>query len=490
MTSELLPLLQHSTLLLSLALLAVLALRGAWLRCFGPGNIMLLWLSVPATLLALLVPAPVRRVEVDAFSTFAADTSAPLPTVPGALSEPAFTLSGSELLAAVWLVGVVLTASFLVLSQWRFRRSLGRLERRPDGSFRSESSDTGPALVGALRPRIVVPADFDRRYTAAQQFLIMKHERCHLKRGDAQFTLLACLLRSLFWFNPLVHLAWSRFRTDQELACDAAVLRAHPESRREYAEAMVSTHFKAPQLPVGCTWQTGNPLKRRITMLYTQPPGKLQILAGTMLALSASTAAAVGAWSSQEPQRLYAPAGAPQPEIATVMTSSFGSAPALPRLSTHRSPTGPGLATCNPTDPRSRCRGRPAGRGRGNRNARTSRAGTASPTKPSGRAPADSRGATGPRSAGDGRSSGGSPRRSQSTELPANGLQARTRQLPGHARSRTAGAGLGAQRRDLATGASGQARRKRGTRENNHRQQRPEQQRYGAPLRAPGAARG
>lgn len=321
MIAESLSFLQHSTVLVSLALLAVIALRGPWLHGFGAKNVMLLWLSVPVTMLALFLPAPVRLVEGNTLSTFSSASATPMPAMPGVASDPGVDIDVTGLLFALWLVGAVLTAAVLILQQWRFRRSLGRLELLPDGSFRSQFTDVTPALVGALNPRIVVPANFEHRYSPEQQSLILAHERCHLKRGDAQLTLLACLMRCLFWFNPLVHLAWSRFRIDQELACDASVLRNHLRFRREYAEAMLSTQCAAPQLPVGCTWLTGDPLRRRITMLYTRPPGKIQVLAGTVLALTATTAVAVGAWSSQEPQLRYQSAGTPQLELAAAVAA-------------------------------------------------------------------------------------------------------------------------------------------------------------------------
>lgn len=343
MTTELLSFLQYSTLLVSLALLCVLALRGVWLRFFGARNVMLLWLSVPITMLALFMPAPVELVDTGMPLSFASTTVSPAPVISGPVSEPGFTIDMSILSFGLWLAGAVAMTALLAVRQWRYRRSLGRLEKKPDGSFRSQFNDKGPALVGALNPRIVVPADFDRRYSPQQQSLIMAHERCHLRRGDAQLTLLGCLFRCFFWFNPLVHMAWSRFRIDQELACDASVLRANPESRREYAEAMLATQFTASQLPVGCTWLTGDPLRRRITMLYTRPPGKIQLLAGTILALTASTAAAVGAWSSQEPQLRYSSTATPQLELAAVTTPAAAPEPALPRFAARV--TAPSLAS-------------------------------------------------------------------------------------------------------------------------------------------------
>ena len=78
----------------------------------------------------------------------------------------------------------------------------------------------------------------------------------------------------MFWFNPLVHLAAARFRFDQELACDAAVIARHPDSRRRYGAAMLKTQRAEFGLPMGCHWQSSHPLKERVAMLKQAPPSR------------------------------------------------------------------------------------------------------------------------------------------------------------------------------------------------------------------------
>lgn len=78
-------------------------------------------------------------------------------------------------------------------------------------------------------------------------------------------------------------------------------------------------------------------------MLYTRPPGKIKLLAGTVLAMSASTAAAVGAWSSQEPQLRYLSAGTPQLELATLAADPAAPRPAI--LERTAIATAPSLAS-------------------------------------------------------------------------------------------------------------------------------------------------
>ena len=174
-------------------------------------------------------------------------------------------------LALVWLFGTVGCAVLFVRQQRRFVRSLGHLSSCDDGTSRAQATAACPALVGAWRPRIVLPADFERRYDNAERELILAHERAHRARGDAQANALAATLRCLYWFNPLVHLAASRFRHDQELACDQQVLRRHPAARRAYGEAMLKTQLAGGVLPFGCHWgQLHGMTAKRVQRFYSQ----------------------------------------------------------------------------------------------------------------------------------------------------------------------------------------------------------------------------
>ncbi|MEO1149954.1 MAG: M56 family metallopeptidase [Pseudomonadota bacterium] len=84
---------------------------------------------------------------------------------------------------------------------------------------------TGPLVTGLIRPTIILPAQFDSLYTANEQHMILLHECMHVRRGDLWVTLAALCFRAVNWHNPAIHMGWRPFRTDQEAACDASVLR-------------------------------------------------------------------------------------------------------------------------------------------------------------------------------------------------------------------------------------------------------------------------
>jgi bla regulator protein BlaR1 len=155
---------------------------------------------------------------------------------------------------------VLLAAARQIAQQRAYLRRMGVSARR-DGIAYADSPDPGPALVGLWRPLIVVPSDFDRRYTATERELILAHERTHARRRDPLANAVCAALRCLNWFNPLVHIAERLMRIDQELACDAEVVRRHPNSRRSYADVMLKTQLSASDAPFACQWQSNHPLK-------------------------------------------------------------------------------------------------------------------------------------------------------------------------------------------------------------------------------------
>jgi bla regulator protein blaR1 len=297
MKAELLTTLAEMTLAMSVMLLIVLGARRLLRRSLGSVVTYRLWALAPVAMLASLLPpwAPLSE------ATFSQTTLATVKVVSQA-AQAQFAATGTQAgLLIAWALGAALMALWLVAQQYRFVRSLGRLQVQSDGVYRASAQGSVPVLLGALTPRIVVPAEFETRYSPEQRELILLHERIHLRHGDAQINALAAVLRCLFWFNPLLHFAATRMRIDQELACDAMVLRQKPKARRCYAEAMLNTQLADTGLPVGCQWQSSHPLKERIQMMNYPTPDKMRRRIGSlMLATLIGTTAAV-AWATQSP---------------------------------------------------------------------------------------------------------------------------------------------------------------------------------------------
>jgi hypothetical protein len=189
-----------------------------------------------------------------------------------------------------------------MLSRQRsFVRSLGKMTPDSDGIRRSNSI-VAPMLVGAWRPQIVVPVDFEARYSNEERRLILAHERAHQQRRDISINAFAAAWLCLFWFNPLIYWAIGRLRFDQELACDALVLARSGARPRRYAEALLKTQLATEsvwRMPLGCYWQSAHPLKERVAMLKRPLPGSRRRIVGIAFALLLTIFGGYAVWAAQ-----------------------------------------------------------------------------------------------------------------------------------------------------------------------------------------------
>lgn len=310
MSSELMAWLGQSTLATSAALLVVMSLRRPLRAALGAGAAYALWALVPVALIAVLLPAPTAPVALVPVAV-GFGTSQPVTALPQA-SDLAWT----SVLLVVWSIGALAMAGLQVWQQRRFLRRLGPLRVRGQGLRVAAVSAGLPAVTGVLRPRIVLPADFLHRYDADERALVVAHERQHIACGDLPCNALVALLRCAYWFNPLLHWAVARYRQDQELACDARVLRLHPRARRAYAQAMLKTQLEVFALPVGCHWHT-HPIKERIAMLKRPSPRRWQTRLSAVLLPALFAGGGYVAWAQQ-------PAAAPSAHAAAPTAAQYG----------------------------------------------------------------------------------------------------------------------------------------------------------------------
>lgn len=292
-STEILALLLKTTLVSSAAVTLALILRRPLRHWLGASAAYLLWLLLPVTLLAALLPAPRVAAVPMRVSEVAVQVGQAV------VAGPAVIAHWPLWLCCAWLAGGLLMAVHLYRQQRSFQRGLGRLSQRDDGLWQAQAVAGLPAAVGLLRPRIVLPAGFEQRYLPIEQQLVLLHERVHLQRGDIVINALLALLQCLYWFNPLLLFALRCCREDQELSCDERVIARVSGARRSYGEAMLKTGLAASPLPVGCHWQNHHPLKERIAMLKRPVPGRKQWCAMLVLSLGLSSAFGYTAWAAQ-----------------------------------------------------------------------------------------------------------------------------------------------------------------------------------------------
>lgn len=184
------------------------------------------------------------------------------------ISEAAFHLSLWEVLALIWIIGVIVLFLFSAFSYLRVSRSLrfavrvagceSQEGRRHAGSKRSfggcsdhvfESEIVGsPFVHGIWRAKIYVPSGMD----AYDRNLILAHERCHIRRRDPLILIFSQIVSMIFWFHPLIWLAKSKLRKDMEMSCDEeAISSLQREDITNYSMLLLS--YSVSEQPLGKT---------------------------------------------------------------------------------------------------------------------------------------------------------------------------------------------------------------------------------------------
>ena len=236
---------------LSIVLLVLLVCRRLVLRMLGSGVSYTLWALVPISVIFAFIPKPEAfaiPLQIQHYSV-----SGIVPKVDASLYSWASIFSwswgiGFAILALAMVILHVnhankLKQSFQTIEPKALEnvKSLGELKDNRLLMFRSKKVHS-PILSGFWKQILVIPQGFEAQYTPLQQKLILAHENYHYGRFDIYWNYFAMFLLLVFWFHPLAWLAYFRYRQDQELSCDHAILvNQSIESRQQYAHALVNT---------------------------------------------------------------------------------------------------------------------------------------------------------------------------------------------------------------------------------------------------------
>jgi beta-lactamase regulating signal transducer with metallopeptidase domain len=152
-------------------------------------------------------------------------------------------VTASAILWAIWGAGMLLCVLPLLAGAWHLRslRRSSSVCARGEAMLHRLSAETGiqrpvavrvhdsipgPMTYGILRPVIMLPLDATA-WSEEELCRAMIHELEHVRRGDWLSQYMARIVGALYWFHPLVWIAWRRLRLEAERACDDAVLRPH-----------------------------------------------------------------------------------------------------------------------------------------------------------------------------------------------------------------------------------------------------------------------
>jgi beta-lactamase regulating signal transducer with metallopeptidase domain len=183
-----------------------------------------------------------------------------IPSMAGAgdiVEDIAAAISLWTILAAIWILGVIIAAAYHTLRHRRFMKAARRWSdpitdpeslRLLDG-LKSEigikvkvdlnvcQSVTSPLLAGFLRPVVLLPPG---GITGDELYFILKHELIHFQRRDLWGKALILTATALHWFNPTVYLMAKAAAAQCEISCDALTLQdADINRRKQYGETII-----------------------------------------------------------------------------------------------------------------------------------------------------------------------------------------------------------------------------------------------------------
>ncbi|WP_372916663.1 M56 family metallopeptidase [Sandarakinorhabdus sp.] len=223
------------------------------------------------------------------------------------------------LLIALWAAGA---AVFLGVQWARHLRFVGKAVREGQLLTWQGGVDViisarvaGPVAAGIIRRRILLPADFLKRYSPAERRLALLHEAAHHDRFDLVANIVGLVVLAAHWWNPVAHAAWRVFRADQELACDASVLAGSDgETRAAYGRAVLKSACVATPV-AACAMNHKSQLKERIGMMKDRRITALSRVVGGLL-LAGAAGAALAATASGKPPVPPVPPVSPVPPMA------------------------------------------------------------------------------------------------------------------------------------------------------------------------------
>ncbi len=139
------------------------------------------------------------------------------------------------ILALVWALGAAAMLGYAMISYLLLQRRVATAVRIRDNVYESERVET-PFVLGLIHPRILLPMGL----APEDAEMIVAHEAAHIRRRDHWWKLLAFCLLAVYWFHPLLWLAYWLLGRDLELACDEAVIRNFNAAQRaDYSQVLL-----------------------------------------------------------------------------------------------------------------------------------------------------------------------------------------------------------------------------------------------------------
>ncbi len=179
------------------------------------------------------------------------------------------TVDVTIVLACVWLLGLGIMLLYALASWARLKINLKTATKKEGNIYQSEFV-LSPFVLGIIKPKIYIPY----KTNESDLPLVIAHEKAHIKRLDHLIKPLGFVLLSIYWFNPLLWVAYILLCRDIEAACDERVIKQlTDEQRKDYSVALLNASISRKSI-AACPLAFGETgVKERIkgVMNYKKP---------------------------------------------------------------------------------------------------------------------------------------------------------------------------------------------------------------------------
>lgn len=154
-----------------------------------------------------------------------------------------------SIFSVIWIIGLVIILIYGIISYLILFIKVRASITHKENIYLCDNIDS-PFILGIIKPKIYMPSGFSDE----QMDYIVAHEKSHLKRKDHWWKPIGFALLSVYWFNPLIWIAYVLLCRDIELACDEKVIKdMESADMKGYSETLVdcsSMHRKVLVCPL------------------------------------------------------------------------------------------------------------------------------------------------------------------------------------------------------------------------------------------------
>jgi len=141
-----------------------------------------------------------------------------------------------QIVSVLWLVGIVAIAFYSICAYYKLHKVVSKATLLRENVYECENISS-PFVMGMFTPKIYIPYHLSLQ----EQDYVLVHEKYHIKRCDHIVKIIIVTVLAVYWFHPLVWMAYFYANRDMEMSCDEQVLNILGDKiKQEYSLLLLS----------------------------------------------------------------------------------------------------------------------------------------------------------------------------------------------------------------------------------------------------------